>query len=857
MNSALSCHDERRRRHLRERRRNGIEYIEVSSDQLTINVHFFGRAPEQIERENIRIAGGRRIRGITVTDVRLCVVDDQEVEDCIEVVVDRAGDFSPYTLQLVKTAAYDPAIDFDQRYSQATFSFKADCPSDLDCQTPASCPHAQLDEPDLNYLAKDYASFRQLILDRLALVMPEWQERHAADLGITLVEVLAYAGDYLSYYQDAVATEAYLQTARQRISVRRHARLVDYHMHEGCNARTWVCLETEADTPLDLQGVSFITDGNDALGLNSWVVRPEDLRTIPSTLYEVFEPLNKAVMQLRAAHNRITVYTWGDRDCCLPIGATSATLRDGDAVPPPAPPSGDYGSATPSGAYGSPPSVTPPARRLDLAVGDILIFEEVVGPRTGNPADADPTHRQAVRLTNVVPVIDELYGQAVLEISWAAEDALPFPLCLSTTTQGPACLPLEDVSVARGNVILVDHGRTITPEPLGTVLGIDAVPPCDDCGEALRSLPSPFRPSLQHAPLTFSQPLSRHAPAAAQLRQQVRSALPQMLDLMSTSAERPWHWRPQFDLLGSQADALDYVVEIDDAGYGHVRFGDGELGRMPPVGMEFTATYRTGNGPAGNVGAGTIKHMLVAGILEGITSITNPLPAQGGTAPEPLTDVKLFAPGAFRKQLWRAITPADYAQLAASHPGVQKAVASLRWSGSWYEMVVAIDPLGTDEAGPELLQSVKRFLYPFRRVGYDLRIVQARYIPLDITLTVCIDPHYLRGHMAAALADRFSNRRLPNGDRGYFHPDNLSFGDSIALSKLVAAAQAVQGVANIEQLQISARAVDYIWPQANTADGLVLPNPIVPLGPLEIAQVDTDPDFPENGTVKFVIRGGR
>ena len=52
--------------------------------------------------------------------------------------------------------------------------------------------------------------------------------------------MLAYVGDHLSYQQDAVATEAYLGTARRRVSVRRHARLVDYHMHDGCNARAWV-----------------------------------------------------------------------------------------------------------------------------------------------------------------------------------------------------------------------------------------------------------------------------------------------------------------------------------------------------------------------------------------------------------------------------------------------------------------------------------------------------------------------------------------------------------------------------------------------------------------------------------------
>src|SRR2546430_1362125 len=65
---------------------------------------------------------------------------------------------------------------------------------------------------------------------------------HVPDLGVTLVEALAYVADHLSYYQDAVGTEAHLGTARRRVSVRRHARLVDYHLHQGCNARVWVAL---------------------------------------------------------------------------------------------------------------------------------------------------------------------------------------------------------------------------------------------------------------------------------------------------------------------------------------------------------------------------------------------------------------------------------------------------------------------------------------------------------------------------------------------------------------------------------------------------------------------------------------
>ena len=61
---------------------------------------------------------------------------------------------------------------------------------------------------------------------------------------MVLAELIAYVGDQLSYQQDAVATEAYLDTARSRISLRRHALLVDYHVHDGCNARAWMHAST-------------------------------------------------------------------------------------------------------------------------------------------------------------------------------------------------------------------------------------------------------------------------------------------------------------------------------------------------------------------------------------------------------------------------------------------------------------------------------------------------------------------------------------------------------------------------------------------------------------------------------------
>src|SRR5205823_1136824 len=120
--------------------------------------------------------------------------------------------------------------------------------------------------------------------------------------------------DYLSYYQDAVATEAYLNTARQRISVRRHATLVDYQLNEGCNARAWVCINTSDDQSFDdPRALYFITGQNLSLPTDSRVLVQEDLRNIPSSHYEVFEPLGyepARAINLYLAHNEISFYTW-------------------------------------------------------------------------------------------------------------------------------------------------------------------------------------------------------------------------------------------------------------------------------------------------------------------------------------------------------------------------------------------------------------------------------------------------------------------------------------------------------------------------------------------------------------------
>ncbi len=141
--------------------------------------------------------------------------------------------------------------DIDPQF--ARYRFTAHCQVvEIDPKRKPTGQHCAPEDARINYLARDYASFRQMLLDRLAQTVPGWKERHVPDIGITLVELFAYVGDNLAYYQDAVATEAYLNTARQRISVKRHARLVDYQLHEGCNARTFMHLNVVGSDPVIL-----------------------------------------------------------------------------------------------------------------------------------------------------------------------------------------------------------------------------------------------------------------------------------------------------------------------------------------------------------------------------------------------------------------------------------------------------------------------------------------------------------------------------------------------------------------------------------------------------------------------------
>ena len=842
------CCDERRRGAVEGRTDlNGLAYLEVVDTHgdprgpmlTTLVVRFINPAPlPALGPANVAITGGGSIRNIRVAAAALQTLPDGPA---LIVATDRAGDFSVYQLSIVAAAGSAAALPgMDPILSAIDFSFRPGCDSDFDVAAPAPCPPAPAAAPPIDYLARDYSSLRQVLLDRVAVLGAPMATGDAADLGVTLVELLAYAGDQLSYRQDAVATEATLQTARQRISARRHARLVDYVMHNGCNARAWVTVALAPDT-LPPGTTVTLPAGTPLLtrtpGLPA-LLAPDDERwreavAAGAQVFETMEPVD-----LHPGLGQLRFHAWGGIECCLPAGATSATLR------------GDLSAV--------------------LRPGRVLVIREMLDPATGDPLAADPTHRCAVRLTSVSPGTDpigRLFDDPptdaplpVTEIAWDADDALPFPVCVSARLDaGEDTVFVRDVSIACGNVVLADHGMTrpaaeaLGVAPAATLSALAAARPAETLVDTpdtaacnhrqYVAVPPRFNPVLGEAPLTHAALFPAAASAAAALRTTPADARPAILDVTSVDPAGisiPWGLRYP-DLIEAEEDYV-YTVEVDNALRGRLRFGDGTRGMRPPEGAAFSARYRVGNGAAGNVGAGSIAHIAAATIGGVALVVENPMPAAGGVEAETIESVRRRAPAAFRVQE-RAVTPADYAALCQRQPGVQRAVATLRWTGSWFTHLVAVDRIGAETVDAAFAVNLATVLEPFRLAGHDVQVVTPVYVALEIALDVQVADGQFRAAIRQALL-AFLNA----APGGLFDPDRLSFGQSVYLSPILAAVQSVPGI-NSVAAGIFRR---YAAPDTDAVEAGVLA-----LAANEIARLDNDPSYPDHGVLRLTLAGGR
>jgi hypothetical protein len=788
----------------------GVDFIAVSDDQHELFVYLQHEAPpaaveaalDALTPADVTIvADGEALPAkITVTAVH-APMPTLDGRRALHLSVESPGGFGYYRLH-ISSAVIDPY------YNDLRFSFKAACPSELDCEAaPHRCaPEASADFP-VNYSARDFWSFRQALLDFAAQRYPDWQDRLEPDLGVMLVELLAALGDEFSYAQDRIAREALFETASQRRSLRSLARLVDYTIDNGSGASAWIDVTANATGAL-----------------------PAGFRVRPS--YDVAERRDRVVFELgrgladsrppaktftvRPQRNELLPHIWDENDVCLARGATSLTLAGAHAaelVPDPA---------------------------IDDAGKWVLLATRPTDP-------ALPERRLMVRIVTRTDDVDPLTVLPITRITW--DSPTPFEMDLETL-------------VVRGNLVPATSGETRALEfrigpptsPADTApQAIERVGANSSLDYAVADGRVKFLYSLPESDLTplvwFGAGADSHPEAEVQ-----------------DDTGRYWTWHAA--LVGEEsADATEPAFTLEDGLYRRVfgverfgkltehidyasnagatvRFGDDEFGLAPTDGTRFTVRYRIGNGRLMNVAPETLTQF-DAVLAPFVDSMRNVLDAEGGRDPEPETQIRINAPQQFRSVLYRAVQPVDFEQiLARDLDWVQRAGAVVRWTGSWPTVFVTPDPENATVVTPAQRAEAESLVDRVRQAGREARVMDPRYANIDLEIRVCVVANAYRGQVQeAVLLTLFGE----DGMSGFFDPDNFTFGTPLSRAKLIAAIAQVPGVRAVEGIKVRRRGW-FDWRDFSEYSLFV--------GLNELVRVANTRELPERGAVKLVMEGG-
>jgi hypothetical protein len=563
-------------------------------------------------------------------------------------------------------------------------------------------------------MAKDFASFRNALLDLIPRKIPQWEDRSEADLGIMLIELFSYIADELSYFQDRVANEAFLRTARARASLANHLRLIDYHMQNGLSANAFIKVEVKqsAIIPAGFQ-------------ISTYPERRGGGRREESSDIIIFETLHDQLVDV--AYESIPVNAKNDN---------SNNNSDSNSMNPTAILQGSFPELK-KGQY-------------------ILLFEK------------DVQHEIIVREAIVKLAEDSKItedGSNNTLITWEKGNEYPKVVVYGQKATNVFCC---------ANIIKTSHGRTIRSEIL----------------KQEDQKVSRFSFTLKEGPLTFISDASNPTQPRGALKVWVDGEL----------------WEETNSLLKCGPLDQKFSISIDEDGYATILFGDGNFGLKPEDDSLIKSEYRVGIGSVGNVGKDTLTkfdlpqnpHWLVEEVIKGIT---NPLPPTGGIDRESIDDARIAGPKSL-KALERAVTLRDYEELAKREfkNEITNAKARFVYTGSWDTIFVSVDVIGgrknivdgayyyndaPEHLGSNLSDRIREYLDKVKMIGYEVKVEDAKYVPIEIGITVCLQKYLDSQSVRERILNSLTNKEnTPDGTKGLFHPDNFTFGDPVYASKI-------------------------------------------------------------------------
>lgn len=753
----------------------GIRYLTIAIDPEAA-------VPAGVTAQLNRPSGTLTAEDVAVTGGRRLPPPSHVIEVAADTVVVRFrgfGDHSPYRIELLRGGG-EPLHPF---FAGAEFRFTIDCEVG-DCRPSgelATAPRAQPLAIDL--LTKDYNGFVRLLSDWVSVKHPRVADPSGASFERMLLELLAWVADMESYYQDRVVAEAFVDSARQRFSLRQHALLLGTQLDDGRAPGTLLAFEPEVP--------GFVPAGLE--------VRTQ---TTPGEVPVSFTVAERTRVLAANHRDELRVAAWPEAtDATVPAGATELLLWGQG-------PQLEAGQrlAFVQGSFAQVVTIARRPRRL-LAAGWVSDPGESFDPLADPPAEV-------TQVTWHEPLTHAL-------TPWR-EPELRLHANLVEAAYGiRRSAGADPVSRPRAGALplLTPQGTLLTRRPDGTRL--------------LRALRVPEWPVV-------------HEDDGSGV------SLPAVEVAISGIA-----WTRVAHLHASHSYDLHFTAEADEDGAVWLRFGDGVQGREVPMAAddlpaaEIVVRYRLGDPVAGNVGLGTLVEIVApagdadAAALAGLgdLEVTNVLPGSGGRAPATQARVREELPTSLRHgALQRAVALEDYATAAMDEPGVARATARAI-GGPFNAVLVLVDPEGAEDLDAGLRARVHRRLDDLRMTGREHVVEAAEYVALEVVLLLCaragFAPHVVRERVLAELRPGSTARP------GWFHPDQLSFGDAVRLGDLLAFVQEVPGVRSVK--------AETFRPREDAS--AVAVHDVVALGRTKVARLDADPDFPENGTLAVHVVG--
>ena len=252
-------------------------------------------------------------------------------------------------------------------------------------------------------------------------------------------------------------------------------------------------------------------------------------------------------------------------------------------------------------------------------------------------------------------------------------------------------------------------------------------------------------------------------------------------------------WTEVLHFQDSDRSSKHFTIDTDSLDRTTISMGDGVRGMIAPTGNRGVIKCLESVGPLGNMAPGTIDQLMSTVLLDRkpiMVHITNTVSATGGCDRESTDQARKQAPAEL-ETLWKAVTLEDYKSLAEGFPGIAKAEVldtNACTNIRYYSVHLAIAPRGGGQPSAYQKEKLLAFLASRKVITVEVRVFDPVYKPIHIDMEVFAwageSLDLVKSRMRSALED-------------YFRFDNVSFGQPIFYSDLVALADGVRGVSHV------------------------------------------------------------